>query len=250
MEPAKTPTDAEVLPLGQTGVLVRFARHASPAATARCLQLRNALATQTIHGVVEVIPSLTSVLLQFDPTQTNRAAVAKAVKARFTPQDTAEDALPAPSRRWHIPVTFGGEFGPQLADFATLSGLSEDAVVTQAQETELRVLAIGFAPGQPYLGYLPPAWQVPRQRDLTPQVPAGAIVTAVRQMVLFCNASTTGWRQIAQTGFRPFLRDRAEAFLLQQGDALCLHHVSHDTYRDLMRDNADGMGGARLEVLT
>lgn len=239
----------EVLPLGQDSLLVRFARAASFEATAACLAFQRAVETLALTGVRDVVPSLTSVSVQFDPSVLDRATLVAAITPLLS--EAATDALlPAPTRRWHIPVAFGGDFGPQLSEFAEVSGLSEAQILKDAQETELRVLAIGFAPGQPYLGYLPEGWQVPRQRNLTPRVPAGAIATAVRQMVLFTNASTTGWRQIAETGFRPFLQDRAEPFLLRQGDALRLEQVSHDTYRDLKRNDAEGLGGAKCEVLT
>jgi KipI family sensor histidine kinase inhibitor len=240
---------AEVLALGQTSILVRFGRHASDAATAACLAFNDDVRAAAFSGVTDVVPSLTSVLVQFDPTVTTRATLGAALQPLIDDRPTNAQ-LPAAKRRWHIPVAFGGEHGPQLQDFAEHSGLTQAQIIADAQATDLRVLAIGFAPGQPYLGYLPDTWQVPRQRELTPQVPAGAIVTAVRQMVLFCNASTTGWRQIAQTGFRPFLRERSEAFVLQQGDALRLHQVSDSEYRALIAQNNDGLGGARLEVLT
>jgi KipI family sensor histidine kinase inhibitor len=240
----------EVLPLGQDGVLVRFAKQASFEATAACLAFQRVVEDANLPGLTDVVPSLISVLLQFDPARTDRAAVTAATSALLDGRDWLHDPLPAPKRCWHIPVAFGGQFGPQLTDFASVSGLSEDTIVAEAQETELRVLAIGFAPGQPYLGYLPEGWQVPRQSSLTPRVPAGAIATAIRQMVLFTSASTTGWRQIAETGFRPFLQERSESFLLRQGDAMRLHQVSHDAYRDLLKDNAEGLGGARCEVLS
>lgn len=247
--PRQPSNPPETLPLGQNGVLVRFAKQASADATAACLAFQKELVSLSLPEVTAIIPSLTSVLIQFDPTQTNRAALLTALAPCLQNEWSGAD-LPSPKRKWHIPIAFGGEYGPQLTEFSTLSGLSETQILADIETSDLRVAAIGFAPGQPYIGYLPQSWQIPRQRNLTPQVPAGAIVTAVRQMVLFTNASTTGWRHIAQTGFRPFLRDRDQPFLLQQGDALRLYRISHSDMEDLMKHDRDGIGGARLEVLT
>ena len=155
---------------------------------------------------------------------------------------------PAPMRRWTIPAAFGGVAGPQLAEVAALAQCHAEQARRQLLETELRVLAIGFAPGQPYLGLLPPNWNMPRQAGLTPQVPAGALVVAVRQIVLFANASTTGWRQVGQCGFRPFMRDRSTPFALQPGDAIRFTAVAESEIGSLA-GASDGLGGARLERL-
>ena len=79
-----------------------------------------------------------------------------------------------------------------------------DFLVEEGLIPEVEVLALGFAPGQPYLGELPGHWALPRRQTLNPQVPQGALVTAVRQFVLFANPSPTGWRQVGRTGFACF----------------------------------------------
>ena len=132
---------------------------------------------------------------------------------------------------------------------AALAGVTEAQALRDLTQTELRVLAIGFAPGQPYIGRLPEAWEIPRQPQLTPSVPAGALVVALRQLVLFGNVSTTGWRQIGLCAFRPFKIDRAHPFALRQGDAIRLVAAPLDEIRALGR-NPDALGGARCEVLT
>ena len=49
--------------------------------------------------------------------------------------------------------------------------MSEAAARRSLSEARVRVTALGFAPGQPYLGELPEAWDIPRQQALTPKVP-------------------------------------------------------------------------------
>ena len=84
--------------------------------------------------------------------------------------------------------------------------------------------------------------------ELNPAVPAGAIVVAVRQIVLFGAESATGWQQVGRTGFRTFVPDRAEPMPLQGGDAIRFARVARDEMTRLEQDG-DRMGGARLEVL-
>ena len=246
-EPAKHA--AEILPLGQTGVLVRFSRKPSAAATGAAQAFAAAATEAVLKGVAEIIPSLSSVLIRFDPEKTSRAAVAGAITSLATERDWMAAPLPSPARRWTIPVAFGGDLGPQLSEFASLAGLSEAAAIDEATRADLRVLAIGFAPGLPYLGLMPSHWDVPRQSTLTPRVPAGAVAAAVRQFVLFPAESSTGWRQIGRSAFRPFLQTRSEPFLLRPGDAVRLESVSHDAFRDIVANSVDGLGGARCEGL-
>jgi KipI family sensor histidine kinase inhibitor len=238
----------EILPLGHDGLLVRFATTAFPQATAAVQNLTRRAEAADLPGVCEVVPALASVLFRFDPGVVARATVAAALRTLIGQEDWSAVALPQAARRWLVPAAFGHEHGPALAEAAALAGVSEAEAVRQITGTALRVLAIGFAPGQPYLGFLPENWDLPRQRVLTPQAPAGAILLAVRQLVLFVHASPTGWRQVAQTAFRPFQPDAAQPVLLRGGDELRLVATPGHEVAALMRDGAM-LGGARCEVL-
>jgi KipI family sensor histidine kinase inhibitor len=242
---AQTPA-YEILPLGQDCVLVRFARKPDLSALSAAQRFRAVIAGQQHSEITEVAPSLASVLLRFDPGATPRARIEVIVQKALAELGPDAD-LPAPTRRWHLPVAFGADAGPQLAEAAALAGLTQEAAVRQMVEADLRVLAIGFAPGQPYIGLLPENWNLPRLSQLTPKVPAGALVVAVRQLVLFCNDSTTGWRQIGQTGFRPFWPHSSTPFRLEVGDAIRIEHVSQMDLAALAPERTEGLGGARLE---
>jgi KipI family sensor histidine kinase inhibitor len=244
-----TPYDPEILPYGLSGVIVRFAMHSSVAATAAVRAFHNALQAAEISGVLQTAGSLTTVFIEFDPTVTTRDNIQRQLGTLLETQDWLAATPPAPSRRWHIPVSFGGDCGPQLAETASLAGLTEHRAVDELTQNDVEVLTIGFAPGQPYLGLLPDHWNIPRQGELTPQVPAGALVVAVRQLVLFNSPSPTGWRWVGQCAFRPFFMDRTDPFLLKTGDAVRWVAVSASDMNDLLANNPDGLGGARCEVI-
>lgn len=252
MTQAPRPLTPEALPAGPDGVLLRFALKPWPEAMAAAQQLVADLETHPPSGVVEIAPALVSVLLRFDPAQTDRAQLAQGLIARArTIADhlaLATPAPPAPTRRWIIPAAFGGEDGPQLAEVAELLTLSQDQVIQELCEADLRVLAIGFAPGQPYIGLLPPAWDLPRMSQLNPHVPAGAVVVAVRQIVMFGADSATGWRQVARAAFRSFRPEREPPMPLRAGDAIRYAPVSPSEITALA-GHPDGLGGARLEQL-
>lgn len=236
-----------LFPLGQDGILVRFGDgcQAHPVAA---LRFGDTVRAAALTGVTEVATSLTSTLVRFAPQTVTRAALAADLRdLAARPADA--DSVP-PARLWTIPASFGDDDGPQLREAAQITGLSPDDAVAQITDTTLSVLAIGFAPGQPYLGHLPPAWDMPRQTALTPQVPAGALVVALRQIVLFANPSPTGWRWIGRCAFVPFRADRAEPFALRAGDHVRFAAADADTITRLRDNQPDGLGGATCKVVS
>ncbi|MDP5308468.1 5-oxoprolinase subunit B family protein [Paracoccus spongiarum] len=237
-----------MLPAGEDALLVRFALRADPVAMQAAARLARRLEARPPPGVVEIVPALVSVLLRFDPARTGRCELAATALtlAEGCAGAGGDDADPA--RRWTIPLAFGGENGPQLAEVARMAGLSQEAAIRQICAPGLRVLAIGFAPGQPYIGLLPPSWDLPRMAALNPSVPAGAVVVAVRQIVIFGTASATGWRQVARGAFRSFQPGREPPMPLRAGDGIRLAPAAPAEIEALAK-GPDGLGGARLEVL-
>lgn len=231
----------ELLPLGLDGVLIRFATTWSEEANSAAQALAAALSADPIPGQTEVAPGLGSVLLRFDRLATQRAEVLAALRHRLD----GTPAAPVATRHWRVPACFGGTWGADLAEAAALAGRSESALISELCATDLRVLALGFAPGQPYLGTLPAHWQMPRLPALTPRVAAGTITTALRQIVLFAAPSPTGWRALGRTAFRPFAATAEEPFLLRPGDFLRFTPTSAETIAMLL-DKGDPLGGAIL----
>jgi KipI family sensor histidine kinase inhibitor len=237
--------DLAICPLGLDGVLVRFSRALSPQANGAAHAFCDAVIAAGLPGVTELAPSLTSVRVGFDPAKTDRHNLTHALRDLLA---LLRDADTSPRRLWRIPVAFGPDHAPQLAEAAKLAGLTPDLAIAQIMALQLRVLAIGFAPGQPYLGMMPPHWDIPRQSELTPKVPRGALVTAVRQLIIFAADTPTGWRQIGQSAFSVWRPDSNRPFALDPGDAVQFVAVSDDTLRDLQA-NPDSNGGATCEVL-
>lgn len=243
---------AEVLTSGLDGLLVRFSLTPDPAAMAAARRFEAALQAAPPKdlpgGLTEIAPALVSVLVRFDAERTDRAALRSTLERIAGEMVQGPLVMPDPARRWTIPVAFGGDQGPQLSQVAQALGIGEDAAVAELCASDLCVLTIGFAPGQPYIGLLPPRWDLPRLPEITPSVPAGSVVVAVRQIVLFGADSATGWQQVGRAALRTFIPDRAEPMPLQGGDAIRFARASADEIARLA-EAGDRMGGARLEVL-
>ncbi len=234
--------------MGLSGILVRFSEQLEDAANRAALAFRAEIAAEEWDGVEETATSLGSVFVRFDPLQTDHGVLSARLEAVLTRGDWYAAELPMGRRLWRIPAFFGGPQAPQLDEAAALAGLSPEEAVADLTARPVRVLTIGFAPGLPYMGPLSAHWDIPRQTALTPTVPMGAVVVAVRQVIIFPTATPTGWRHVGQTAFRGFRPEAETPFALSAGDEVLFEAV---TVAELDRIRAEDPenGGARCEAM-
>lgn len=245
-------SQADAFPLirtvGLNGLLVTFGDQLSEAANRATLAFRAALEQARLDGVVESATSLASVYVRFDPDRLSHDALAGWLQAKLAEQDWFAAPLPGGRRFWRVPTVYGADLAPQLGEAAELAGMSEAQAIDSLGSARVRVLTIGFAPGQPYLGPLGPEWNLPRQTELTAQVPAGALVLAISQLVLFSSPAPTGWRHVGQTGFRLFDPDRDSPFALTAGDEVQFEPVPKADFLRLRDQDPDQCGVTVSEI--
>lgn len=237
----------EILPLGVDAVLVRFANQLSGEANSAALAFRSAIESDRPTAITETATSLTSVLVRFDPHGADRARIEEFLGALLATRDWYTAPMPEGRRLWRIPAVFGGAHGPQLEQVADAVGVTSDQAIADLAATELRVMAIGFAPGQPYLGFLGEHWNIPRQTEVNPQVPRGAVVVAVRQVIPFANASPTGWWHIGRTAFRCYSKAGTPPIPLSAGDSVRFDPVPAADFARLQESGP--LGGAISELI-
>ncbi|WP_371225418.1 5-oxoprolinase subunit B family protein [Roseovarius sp. 2305UL8-3] len=231
---------------GYDGFVISFGDSLNEPANRASLAFRDAIEHARWEGVEESSTSLVSTYLRFDPLWRDHGAMRTALEGLLQERDWYAAALPTGRRLWRVPTVFGGDAAPQLAESAQAAGLSEAEAIASISATRVRVQTIGFAPGMPYLGELPPEWDIPRQTELTAQVPAGGLCVAIRQLVLFPVATPTGWRHIGQTALRLFRPEAREPFLLRPGDEVLFEPTSSETLAALQDDEN---GGAVSEAI-
>ena len=244
----QTPEYPKIHTVGLDGILVTFGAGLSDAANRAALAFRAAIDALAWPEVQESASTLVSAYFRIDLVEHAPDPLIDRLKAQIVAQDWFAADLPAGRRLWTIPVRLGGDRGPQMAEFAELAGLSEAEVRSDLLAARLRVLTLGFAPGTPYLGGMPARWNVPRQTELSKQVPKGALVTAVQQVILFSKTSPTGWRHIGQTAFRGFAPEAAEPILLRPGDEVTFTEISASELEQIEARNGP-RGGAQVERL-
>lgn len=240
----------QIRTVGLSGMLVTFAGEMSEPANRAALAFRAAVDGAAWPEVSETSTSLVSTFLEVDLASTAPEEMKERLEELMKSRDWFDADLPTGRTLWHVPTLYGTELAPQLEEAAEVAGVDPDQAIAEISASRVRVLTIGFAPGQPYMGELSKTWNIPRQQGLTKSVPSGALVIAIRQLIVFTNAAPTGWRHIGQTAFRTFRPDADMPFTLAPGDELTFPAISRAEYDAIRAKDSSGLGGASREVLT
>ncbi|MGH2562293.1 MAG: carboxyltransferase domain-containing protein, partial [Thermomicrobiales bacterium] len=116
--------------LAESGLLVRLSEEEriEPKLVAEAAALARAIEAAVPHGLLDVVPAYTTILVSFDPRRVEPAAVEAAI--RRAADSTSRDPR-TESRLVTIPVAYGGDYGPDLADVARHTGLTAEEVVAR-----------------------------------------------------------------------------------------------------------------------
>ncbi len=220
---------------GDRGLLVEYGEGIDPEVNLKVRAVAAVLGQERPAGVAEVVPTYRSLLLVYDPLVTNPARLAE--RLRGLEGRLGEIPVPAP-RTVAIPVCYGGELGPDLPFVAESHGLTEEEAVRLHSGTAYPIYMIGFTPGFPFLGGLPPALHTPRLETPRTAVPAGSVGIANDQTGIYPVTSPGGWRLIGRTPLRLFDPGREEPFLYRAGDLICFEPVSREEYDRLAAEGA------------
>jgi len=240
---AATLSPPRLLPSGDSAITVEFSRDIDDAANQRVLMLDRALAHQTITGVTETVPTYRSLLVHYDPEVIGFDALSAKL---------AELAqLPVPpttkTRRWRIPVVYGGEHGIDLDDVASTLNTTPDDIVARHVAGDYRVAMIGFTPGWSYLSGLGPSLHLSRRQNPRVLTPAGTVSIGGVQTGVQCLAGPSGWHLLGRTAVRTYQLHRDPIFLLEPGDRVTFSAVDAKTFAE--QDRAAEAGEIVAELM-
>lgn len=113
-----------------------------------------------------------------------------------------------------IPVHYSG---PDLAEVAALTDMSEDAVVARHTAASYAVAFTGFAPGFAYLSGGDPALAVPRRETPRPRIRPGSVGLAGAFSGVYPRESPGGWQIIGSTSAQMWDTEREQPAVLLAG---------------------------------
>ena len=219
-------------PVAEHALLIQLGDEIGDNAARAVLSLDRALADTPPDGLVEVVPALVNLLVEFDPVVTNHGAMQTAITALL---DHSTDHAPEVSTH-EVAVCYDTDLGPDLTAVAQATGMSEEAVIAAHLAGDYRVGMYGFAPGYAYLTGLDPTIEVPRKQTAVRDVPAGSVIIAGPQCLVTTLKMPTGWSILGASPARILTGDPAKPFLFNVGDHIRFTRVDRATF--------EAMGGA------
>ena len=227
----------EIVPLGDSALLVRLGDSIDERTHARVRAATQALETGRLPAVTEVVPAYTSVTLFYQPVLAVAAGAPEdgivdwlgaRVRERLE-KLPARPAAPA-GRTWEVPICYAPPHAPDLAEVAQATGLAPDEVTRRHAGAEYLVYLIGFAPGFPYMGGLPAALARPRRASPRARVAAGSVGIIGEQCCIYPVDTPGGWNLIGRTPLRLFRPEDERPSLLRAGDRVKFRAITAEEF--------------------
>jgi len=213
---------------GPNALLFRFAEQVGEKALSRQRGIVMDLERHPPDGLVEFVPSYTTILLVFDlkiVPEPNQAA--EELLERF--EAACQAKLQATAVK-EIPVRYDGE---DLQTIARGPAGTVEKVCELHCTPVYRVYMLGFSPGFPYLGELDPRLHTPRLASPRVNVRAGSVAIGGGHTGIYTVDSPGGWNIIGHTPLKIFDPVRGEPngpddamFWLKPGDRVKFVRVS------------------------
>jgi inhibitor of KinA len=181
--------------------------------------------------VEEVVPSYETVTIYFKRDLKSANELIEKIQMKWHAKP--ESQLKIMKRQIHIPVCYKEAFGEDLSKVLDYTGLTIEEVISLHTSPNYTVFAIGFLPGFPYLGGLPPELAVPRRSKPRLQVPKGAVGIGGTQTGIYPIESPGGWNLIGRTPLDLYDPNRAQPFLIQAGDRLTFEPISSEQFYEI-----------------
>jgi len=150
----------------------------------------------------------------FDSRAMSFATVSSEVATLIGDADAASDDR---SALIEIPVRYDG---PDLAEVAEWTGLTQDELIEKHCSRTYRAYMTGFAPGFTYLGDLDEALVLPRRTSPRVRVPAGSVAIAGAQTAVYPLVTPGGWHLIGTTSMAMFDPARDPPARVRAGDSV------------------------------
>ncbi|MBE6106622.1 5-oxoprolinase subunit PxpB [Anaerovibrio lipolyticus] len=226
--------DMRILTVGDCAVSVEFGQEISLEINHKVMALKMVLEQKPIRGIVEMIPTYCSLLIQYDPMDLRYGQLREKLYTLVNQLDKVE--MP-PKQVVEIPVAYGGEYGPDLGEVARVHNISEEEVIKLHSEPEYPIYMLGFVAGFPYLGGMNKAIATPRKKSPRLKIEAGSVGIAGEQTGIYSVESPGGWQIIGRTPLQLYDVNRNEPVLLKAGQYIKFKPITKEEFRAMENEH-------------
>ena len=228
-----TKYEPEILPSGDSSVLVRFGEQISESIHRKVIAFQNNLETKKIQGVIETVPAYASLLIIYNPLilpyKDFLLKIHEILKEPETEKASKSEIIT-------IPVCYDKSFGLDLQEVSEHTGLSNDEIIKIHTASVYFVFMLGFVPGFPYLGEIDQRIACPRKTTPRQVVPVGSVGLAGRQTGIYPIESPGGWQIIGRTPMKIFNPGNENIFPVQAGDRIRFKSIDLKEFESLSKN--------------
>jgi len=222
-------SETRFLLMGDRGLLLEFGDEIHPQVNEKVRRMALAIPAESIDGLVEIVPTYRSLLIHYNPLILS----IEDLKRRLVRLEKGLQQTPLPQPKLtHIPVVYGGEYGPDLEYVARYHTISPEEVIRLHCSKPYQIYMIGFMPGYPYMGELPDALVTPRLKTPRLSVPQGSVAIAQKQTGIYSMESPGGWQILGRTPVKLFAPEKEPPALLQMGDLVQFYSISEKEFKE------------------
>lgn len=227
----------KLLPAGDTALIIEFGDRIDRRFNDRVLALCERLREARIDGVVDIVPTFRSLMVQYEPLVMSSAQLIARIHALAERLETTDRVAHA----WRLPVCYDPQVAADLAEVAARVNLSPRQLVERHSAVTYQIYMLGFLPGQAYMGDVPAELALPRRAAPRPKIPAGSLAMAMTMTSIFPRETPCGWHIIGRSPVCLWDVTRSTTPLLAPGDTVTFVPVSLREYEALAAKAAEGV---------
>ncbi|MDY0051608.1 MAG: allophanate hydrolase subunit 1 [Aliarcobacter sp.] len=179
-----------------------------------------------IEGIIDVIPSYTSIFISFDIFKYDYNSLKKLLEDNINLdlEETFEEKIV------NIDVYYGLDVALDLYDMSSKTKLSIDEIIEIHSSKLYDVYAIGFLPGFAYLANVDKRIAFPRLLSPRKQISKGSVAIADTQTAVYPQSSPGGWNIIGRTAMELFDKNLEKFSPLSVGNKVKFNSISKEKF--------------------
>ena len=179
-----------------------------------------------IDGLIEIIPSYTSLYISYDIFKYDYVSLVELLKKSINleyDKSSKENIIT-------IDVYYGQEVGLDLSHMSDKTNLSISEIIDIHSSKLYDVYAIGFLPGFAYLASVDKRIALPRLSTPRKKIPKGSVAIADTQTAVYPQSSPGGWNIIGQTNMELFDKSLEKLSPLSVGDKVKFNPITKEEF--------------------
>ncbi|NLJ95158.1 MAG: 5-oxoprolinase subunit PxpB [Clostridiaceae bacterium] len=220
----------DLYPVGDRNILIEFGDTIDEQTNKRVTQFTDQIQNQNNPAILDMIPTYTSLLINYDPLSMSYQDMVLYLQRN---REFSGENKESVTRIFQIPVCYEPDFGPDLEQVASLTGLSTEEVITRHSSRDYRIYMIGFMPGFAYLGGMDQSIAVPRLDKPRIEIPGGSVGIGGQSTGIYPLPSPGGWQLLGQTPLKPYDPNRDPAILYRAGDKIRFVPISSTKFTEI-----------------